>query len=69
MPPISTCACTQKHVPSDIILMGPPRTYWCFVFESYMRRVKKYAQQSNRKNTIHTVAMMCSLQFGLGILP
>ena len=32
-----------------------------------MRRVKKFAQRSNRKSTMYTVAMMCSLEHALAL--
>ena len=51
-----------RHVPKDILRSGPPRTHWCFPFEGYLRRVKKWAAHSNRKAELMHVATMLSLQ-------
>ena len=52
----------MRHVPKDILRCGPPRYYWCFPFEAYNRRVKHWAEHSNRKAELLHVAKMLSLQ-------
>jgi hypothetical protein len=52
--------------PHDILRCGPPRYYWCFPFDN--RRVKHWAEHSNRKAELLHVAMMLSLQTALELM-
>ena len=54
-----------RHVPKDIIRSGPPRLYWCFPFEAYLRKAKKWAAHSNRKDELMHIATMLSLEKAL----
>lgn len=54
-----------RHVPKDILRAGPPRFFWCFSFEAYLRRVKRWAEHSNRKGELMHIATMLSLQTAL----
>ena len=56
-----------RHVPGDIELMGPPRYYWCFSFEAFYRRVKKWITHSNRKSELMHAGVMLSLQTALAL--
>lgn len=51
-----------RHVAKDIVRAGPPRRFWCFPFEAYYRRVKQWAEHSNRKGELMHIAKMLSLQ-------
>ncbi len=55
-------------MPKDIIRCGPPRMYWCFTFEGYLRRLKKWAAHSNRKSELMHVGTMLSLQKALELM-
>ena len=45
-----------QHIPSDIKLFGPPRTYWCMRFEAKNQDHKRAAKMSNFINVPKTVA-------------
>ena len=45
-----------QHIPGDIRLFGPPRTYWCMRFEAKNQDHKRAANTGNFKNTPGTVA-------------
>ena len=51
-----------RHVPSDVLRCGPARLYWCYPFEGYLRRVRRWAMHSNRKAELMHVGDMLSLQ-------
>ena len=51
-----------RHVAKDILRNGPARMYWCFPFEGFYRRVKHWAEHSNRKSELMHIATMLSLQ-------
>ena len=43
------------------------RQSWCFSFEGYYRRVKKWLVHSNRKSELMHAGTMLSLQSALGV--
>ena len=45
-----------QHIPADIKLFGPPRTYWCMRFEAKNQDHKRAAKMGNFKNTPFTVS-------------
>jgi len=51
-----------RHVAKGILRAGPPRYFWCFPYEAYYRRVKKWAEHSNRKGELKHIATMLSLR-------
>lgn len=51
-----------RHVAKDILRNGPARLYWSFPFEGFYRRVKHWAEHSNRKSELMHIATMLSLQ-------
>ena len=56
-----------RHVPGDIERGGPMRQVWCFSFEAYYRRVKKWLVHSNRKSELMHAGTMLSLQSALSL--
>lgn len=45
-----------QHIPADIKLFGPPRTYWCMRFEAKNQDHKRAAKTSNFFNVPKTIA-------------
>ena len=45
-----------QHIPADIKLFGPPRTYWCMRFQAKNQDHKRAAKMGNFKNTPFTVS-------------
>ena len=56
-----------RHIPGDIERCGPMRHIWCFSFEGYYRRVKKWLVHSNRISELMHAGTMLSLQCALSM--
>ena len=59
---VAALEASTGHVAKDILRNGPARLYWCFPFEGFYRRVKHWAEHSNRKSELMHIATMLSLQ-------
>lgn len=52
------------HYPKIIALCGPPRKYWCYLFETKHKAFKTYCRNVNsRKNIALTISRKYQLQF------
>lgn len=52
------------HYPRIIALCGPPRKYWCYLFEAKHKSFKTYCRNVNsRKNIALTISIKYQLQF------
>jgi hypothetical protein len=45
-----------QHLPLDIVRWGPPRLFWCMLFEHENQLFKRIASHSNFANVLHSCA-------------
>ena len=58
-----------QHTPLDILRCGPPRGYWCFAFEAFNQKMKKYCKNSSFKDITRRVADFFVLDSALMRMP
>jgi len=57
-----------QHFPSDVLMFGPPRGFWCMRFEAKNQEHKRAGKLSNYKTVPDVVAKFWAMRSGLRLL-